>query len=233
MKVYGFIQARLGSSRLPGKMLKDLHGRKLIDWVYERSCKSKLLDKIVVLTSDSPKDDPLVEHLSAKGIPYLRGSEDDVLSRFVGAIQIYNLDHVVRICGDNPLVSGQCLDELVTFHLKGDFDYSFNHIPRFSNNYPDGLGAEIVRVRTLLDISQEIRLSSSHKEHVTSFVWDNLVNYKVGVPAAPSSIANSKIKLDIDTRQDYDKMERLISAMENGIDSSDLEICVRYKKLFL
>ncbi|MDR2695756.1 MAG: NTP transferase domain-containing protein, partial [Deltaproteobacteria bacterium] len=143
MATVALIQARLGSSRLPMKSLLCLRGTPLIDWVARRTAKSRLLDRIVVATSDTPLDEVLAAHVRERLMPLdgriavFCGPENDVLERFRAAGAAFGASRVVRVGADNPFVWGGEIDALIRFFEETGCDYAYNHIPR-DNRYPDG-----------------------------------------------------------------------------------------------
>ena len=151
--VAGIIQARMGSHRLPGKsMAKVYEDYGLLEMVILRVMKAKKLDMVILATSKENNCDPLVELADRLGIFTVRGSEMDVLSRFVEAIQQYNPDIVVRICADNPLIDPVEIDKLISFFQENQFDYAANNTP--ACGLPDGIGCEIIRSSTIKRLQQ-------------------------------------------------------------------------------
>ena len=123
------IQARLGSQRLPEKMLADLGGHSLLEWVVTRVRRSTMLDEVIVATTEESRDDRLAAECERLGVNVIRGSTDDVLSRFAKAIEDDAADAVVRICADNPFIDPACIDQLVREYRKSGAEYAFNHRP--------------------------------------------------------------------------------------------------------
>lgn len=218
-KTIAVAQARMGSSRLPRKMLLPLHGRPIIEWVLRRVETSKLLDGIVAAIPDSPENDALAAVISNLGFDVFRGSEDDVLDRFFHAAASRDAQRVVRICADNPLISGEEIDNLITFFNSASCDYAYNHIPR-GNRYPDGLGAEITTMSVLSRIHREA-FAPAHREHCMSYITDNpqMFDIKTFDPPDPD-IAFPDVRLDVDTEDDL----RKLSDLELSIDMSPREI---------
>ncbi len=212
------IQARLGSSRLPNKMMLNLHGYPIIEWVVKRVSKSKLIDEVIVATSTSQENDILEYYLLELGVQVFRGSEDNVLDRFYKTALQFNADEVIRICADNPLVSPVEIDNLISFYSKNTCDYAYNHIP-LENNYPDGFGAEIVSFNILEQLYSEVS-STKHKEHCFSYILDNPHKFTIKTFDPPEKeIALPDLRFDIDTFEDYyylwqKKMDIDISAKE-------------------
>lgn len=233
MRTIACIQARMDSNRLPQKSLKILAGKPLIHWVIEGAKASKLVDQVILCTSIQKENDPLAEFVHTLGIEVFRGSETNVLNRFVSAGKEYKADWIVRICGDNPFLNGQEIDRLIQFFSSSNYDYAFNHIPRFDNNYPDGLGAEITRQKLLEEIEQTTN-DPFDCEHVTQYIWKHQSNFAIGCLKAPQQIAFPHIKLDIDTVEDFDKMADLMAALiAAGQDpQSSVDVCAMYMKLY-
>ena len=201
-RVIAIVQARMGSSRLPGKSLLNLRGKPIVNWISERLKQSKLLDAVLVAIPDTQLDKPLQDHLQANGIPWFAGSENDVLSRFASAIQGNDAELIVRVCADNPLISGEAVDRLIEFYKDSSLDYAYNHIPR-NNLWPDGLGAEIVSRELLLDLNAAAT-QPAQREHCFNYIWDNATRFKIGTfDPAESWLRRPDVKLDIDTLDDY------------------------------
>ena len=208
-RVVAVVQARMGSSRFPGKMMAKLGDQELMSWVLTRVCDAKELDQVVLATSTSGDDDQLVEVASNFKVMVVRGSQDDVLDRFVQASRESKADLVVRVCADNPFVAAEEIDRLVVAHKSGSFDYSCNHQQRLGNRYADGFGAEVVSTSLLNEISK-LSTQTTHREHVTSYVWDNSAKFRIQAVMAPSDLAFPEIKLDIDTPEDLQKLNQFV-----------------------
>ena len=208
-RVVAVVQARMGSSRFPGKMMAKLGDQELMSWVLTRVCDAKELDQVVLATSTSGDDDQLVEVASNFKVMVVRGSQDDVLDRFVQASRESKADLVVRVCADNPFVAAEEIDRLVVAHKSGSFDYSCNHQQRLGNRYADGFGAEVVSTSLLNEISK-LTTQTTHREHVTSYVWDNSAKFRIQAVMAPSDLAFPEIKLDIDTPEDVQKLNQFV-----------------------
>jgi spore coat polysaccharide biosynthesis protein SpsF len=207
-RVVAIVQARMGSSRLSGKSLRSLAGRPIIEHVLRRVARARTVHEVVLATTGQPQDNLLCREAVHLGIAVFRGSEDDVLDRYVKTALAFHADVVVRICADNPLVAPEEIDRIVRHHEQTKADYSFNHIPALDNHYPDGLGAEVISYAILPEISHR-SLTRFHREHVTSYIWDHLPDFRVETIAAPPNIAGPEIKLDVDTPADLERLERL------------------------
>lgn len=212
MRKVAVVQARMGSSRLPCKTLLTLRGYPLIEWIIRRCSRSVLLDEIVVAIPDTPKDDPLADHVQRMGVRVWRGSEQDVLRRLFEAAQSVRADLLVRVCADNPLIWGPEIDSLLRFfqmaEQAGGCDYAYNHIPK-GNLYPDGLGAEVVSMVTFETIHHEATLPR-HREHCMSWLTDQPEAFRIRTfNPTDERLHRPELKLDMDTVDDYLALARL------------------------
>ena len=157
------LQARMSSTRLPGKVLKLINGKPMIYWQIERIRQSKSIDQLIVATSTDESDDSLSNYLAGIGIQVYRGSLDDVLSRFQ-EITIETVPHtVIRLTGDCPLVMPELLDEMVEDFVQSNVDYLSNAL---EPTFPDGLDIEIMKASSLARLT-EFKLTDFEREHVT------------------------------------------------------------------
>lgn len=167
----------MSSTRLPGKVLADLAGQPMILRQIERLKRSTRLSRIVVATSDQASDDPLAARLIAADVPVFRGSLDDVLDRFMGAIKAFGpIRTVVRLTADCPLADPDLIDQTLALHLRSDADYTSNTPARRS--YPKGLDVEVFESAALRVAAAETTDPYDH-EHVTPFLYRNPKRFKV------------------------------------------------------
>ena len=203
------MQARMGSSRYPGKMLKKLGDSSILEWVIKRLNRSEFLDNIVLATTISPIDDILEKKAKDLDIDVFRGSNEDVLRRFVDVSKYYSIENVVRVCGDNPFICHHEVDRLIKFFYKNPCDYACNHANKLNNGYADGFGAEIIPFKILYKIDQ-IAKEKRYREHVTTYLHENIQNFKLkGVPV-PQDLAYPDLCFDINTIDDKRKLEKLV-----------------------
>jgi spore coat polysaccharide biosynthesis protein SpsF (cytidylyltransferase family) len=160
------IQARMGSSRFPGKVLEDIAGEPMLDHVVRRTRVASLLDTTVVATTTESQDDRIVEYCERAGVPYTRGSEPDVLDRYYRGAQRFDADTVVRITADCPLVDPAILDRLIRRYHESGVDYVSN---KHKLTYPLGLQAEVLSLSTLERMWNEATRPED-REHVTRYV---------------------------------------------------------------
>ena len=181
MNTVAIIQARMGSSRLPGKVLADINGKTMLERIIERVASAQSIDSVVIATTDAQGDDVLIEYVS-RNFEYhiFRGSVDNVLSRFYKCAKFYSADVIVRITADDPLKDAQIIDRAVSLlNATPTLDYCSNTL---DPTYPEGLDVEVIRFSALERAYFESNLDSE-KEHVTPYIWKNpqlfnLVNFK-------------------------------------------------------
>lgn len=197
MKVIGIIQARMGSTRLPGKMLLPIQGKPIIEHVVERARLAHTLSDLWLATTSSPADDVLAEWATLHGIRCYRGSEKDVLDRYYQTARVAQAEAIVRITGDCPLHDWEVIDQVVSVFQHGAFDYVCNAMPP---TFPDGLDVEVFSFRSLERAWQSAKLTSE-REHVTPYIWKHPERFKIqNVLRSPDL---SSLRLTLDTKEDY------------------------------
>lgn len=216
------IQARMGSSRFPGKMLARLGNLPLLEWVVRRLLRATTLAQVILATSDAMADDALAELAARLGIAVYRGSEADVLGRFVGAAKLARADNVVRICADNPFIDPGEVDRLVRYFAACQCDYACNHQDRLGSGYADGFGAEIVAAALLEKMATDAT-DARHREHATLYLWDYANEYSLRAPVAPTELAFPELRFDVDVPADLANLEALVRAGV-GIETSASDI---------
>lgn len=171
MNVVGIIQARMGSTRLPGKTLAGIEGRPMLEWMLMRVQQSSSLDKLIVATTDHPSDDRLESWLENNtSIECFRGSENNLVSRFYHCAQHAKADVIVRLTADDPLKDAEIIDHAVKlFLMHDDVDYCSNCL---EPTYPEGLDVEVFSIQALQKTYNEARLASE-TEHLTPFMTNN------------------------------------------------------------
>jgi spore coat polysaccharide biosynthesis protein SpsF (cytidylyltransferase family) len=167
--ILAIVQARMGSSRLPGKVLKEVNGKPLIEILLYRLSRSKKIDKIILATADKSENDLLVETVEKLGFDVFRGNEDDVLDRYYQAAKRYNPKSVVRITGDCPLIDSKIADAVIEKFQQSNVDYGCNTMPR---TFPDGLDLSIFSFNSL-KVAWDQATRKYDREHVTPFLRTN------------------------------------------------------------
>jgi spore coat polysaccharide biosynthesis protein SpsF len=168
--IVAIIQARLGSTRLPGKILMEVDGKPLLKYMIDRVQRSKLVDKIVIATTVDKRDNPIVDFCNENGIDVYRGSENDVLDRYYQAAKKYNPKHVVRLTSDCPLIDPVIIDRTIQLFLDSKVDYAANTAPPETSKYPDGSDVEVFSFKNLEKIWMEAT-DQKDREHVTFYFW--------------------------------------------------------------
>lgn len=215
------IQARMGSTRLPGKVLKPVYGKPILQQLTERLKPSKRIDSIIVATTSNAEDDAIESFCNSNGIACFRGSDWDVLDRFVKAAEQAGAtagDAIIRICCDNPIHSWRVVDFVVDqFHrYKVDYFSNSNHEP---NYLEDGFDVEVVSYSVLVKASAEAKLLSE-REHVMPYV-KNSRQFKLGWRKANDRY---NFKLSVDTENDLKLAEEIFRQLESKPDFSIDEV---------
>jgi len=212
-KVIAIIQARVGSTRLPGKVLKKVNGKSLIEILFHRLAQSKKLDNIILATSENTENDPLTDLIEKLGYDVYRGKENDVLGRYYNAAKPYNPKSIVRITGDCPIIDPRLVDEVISLYEKENVDYISNTNPP---TYPDGLDTEIFSIEAL-KIAHEQAKKPFDREHVTPFIKSNNQFIRM-------NIANKKDLSDerwtVDDPEDFIVLENIIKHFKPNLDFS-------------
>lgn len=169
MKTIAIVQARMGSTRLPNKVMRPINGLPMIELLFKRLSKAKQVDKILLATSDASCNQPLADHVQSLGYDVFQGSENDVLDRFVMAAEPYHPDTVVRITGDCPLVDPELVDSIINAFAEQHVDYLSNVVPP---TYPDGLDVEVFSFKALIKAHQQA-VGTAEREHVTPFIRES------------------------------------------------------------
>jgi spore coat polysaccharide biosynthesis protein SpsF (cytidylyltransferase family) len=206
MTVAVVVQARMGSTRFPGKVLAPLHGRPMLDHVLERALRSRCADVVVLATSTAKTDDALVGIAAARGVTVVRGPEDDVLERFRLALDEVRPGVVVRITADCPLLDPRLVDRVVRVLLDSGVDYASNIEPP---SYPDGYDVEAITVGALSRVAAEARMPY-HREHVTALAREKPELYSHTHVACRRDY--STIRLTVDIPADLARVEAILDA---------------------
>lgn len=227
--ILAILQARSGSTRLPGKVLKPIMAKPMLAYHLERLTQCKQIDKLIVATSDQPEDLAIAELCSTLNVSCFRGPLDNVLARFYLAAQEDKPSHIVRLTGDCPLADPELIDELITFHLQGKYDYSSNcHIP----TYPDGLDAEILTYQTLQTIYENAS-TKTEQEHVTYYVHQHKTGFNIGLLSRTPSLAH--LRWTVDEPADFELVrhiyERLFSEHSHFTTADILALIEREPEL--
>jgi spore coat polysaccharide biosynthesis protein SpsF (cytidylyltransferase family) len=205
--IVGILQARMGSTRLPGKVLMEILGRPLLQLQIERLKRSKLMDQLVVATTESPLDNAVENLCSLIEVPCFRGSENDVLDRYYQAARKYDADYIVRLTGDDPLSDPELVDRMINKMLIEGCDALSNS---FQPTYPEGLDATILSFKALKKAWSEARLQSQ-REHVTPYIFAE--NSDFNVYHFRQKRDDSKLRWTVDYEEDFRLIEQIYNAL--------------------
>ena len=197
------IQARLGSTRLPGKVLKDLNGKPLIFHVINRLKFCKQIDSIVLATTTNPIDDKLVEWCKDNDIPCFRGDESNVLKRYYDAATKFKADIIVRVTADDPFKDPKVIDSVINMLKNESLDFAFNNCPP---SFPEGLDTEVFTYDAIKK-AFEAKTTDFEKEHVTQYFYHNPEKFNLKNFSYKEDISN--IRLTVDTDQDFELAEKI------------------------
>ncbi len=205
--VVAIIQARMSSTRLPGKVMKQICSRSVLGHVVDRLSRSGRIDKIVVATSTDPSDDVIERWCSEERMRVFRGSLHDVLSRYYWAARAYGARTIVRVTADCPLIDPVVVDRVIDMYLSQGCDYA-----RTDETYPNGLDVEVFSIEALLKAFNEADLPSE-REHVTPYIWKRPELFRVKRAVCEKNLA--AMRWTIDDMKDF----RLVEAIFNGLYS--------------
>lgn len=225
MRAVAVVQARTGSTRLPGKVLAEVGGRPMLVQQLRRLQDARTLAEIVVATTTQPRDDALAALAEAEGIRCFRGDEEDVLRRYVEAARSSAAEVVVRLTADCPLIDAGVIDDVTRMLMTGaaEFDYVSNVIRR---TYPQGLDAEALFMDTLERVDRLAR-SPQAREHVTWFIVSERPELFV-VGSVTDHHDNSDLRWTVDTAADLELVRRLYDALELGASPLDYRTVVAH-----
>ena len=201
------IQARMGSSRLPGKVMMPLADKPVLEHVVTRVMAAKQVDAVVVATSTEPANDAIAQMCANHGWTCVRGSETDVLSRYAKATRAANADVVVRVTSDCPLFSPLILDGMLYDFMASEADYLSTNLP--TRSFPVGLDCEVMRADCLL-LAADKATAPYDREHVTPYLYHNPDQFRLRGYACDQALED--IRITLDTAEDYAVLQRLVDA---------------------
>lgn len=209
------IQARMGSTRLPGKTMKKIMDKPLLYYSVKRSSLAKYVDKVIVATTTENRDDKIVTWCEKNNIDYYRGSEDDVLDRYYKAAMKYNLNKVVRVTSDDPFIDPQLIDMIILYSL--NFDYDYVTLRYKTNTWPYGLDVEVYSIEALEKSSKEAT-KKEEREHVSPYIRNH--SDKFSIFEIPFKEELADIRLTVDYEEDFKAAEYMIEQLltEKGIN---------------
>ena len=203
MGVVMVIQARMGSTRLPGKSMMDLAGAPLIGRLLERVKRCKRVDQIILATTLKEEDDILEKVGKDYGLTVFRGSENDLVDRYHAAASRFNATEIVRIPGDNPAPEPAEIDDVINYHIEGEYDFSSNYPDVIDNGYPDGIGAEVYDVGALNKVWSTSK-DPRNREHPHTNFYEQPEKFSLGIMMCRPEIRRPDIIIDVNTQDQYD-----------------------------
>lgn len=195
-RTVAIVQARMGSTRLPGKVMMKIGGRPLLVYLVERISRARTLDAIIVATTTSPRDNIIIEECERRGIPNFRGSEPDVLGRYVSAARACRADIVVRVTADNPFTDPDSIDRVVDMIALEGADYAIE------NNLPVGVAGEALTWEALSFIDSAAN-TAPWREHVTLYAKENPQTLRCKVLDARPECNRPDLSFTVDTLDEY------------------------------
>jgi len=207
LKVIAIVQARMGSTRLPGKVLKKIKDKFVLDYVIDRLRMCKNLDDIILATTTNKRDDKLEQYAIDKEIKYYRGNEEDVLSRYYYAAREFNVDVIVRITSDCPLIDPKIVDEVIKKHIETKADYTSNIIKR---TFPRGLDVEVFNYNVLKNAFNNAK-KKYQREHVTPYIGEKSDKFKLQNIEAKGKLRRPDIRITLDTEEDLKLISKIIN----------------------
>lgn len=200
MNIDVIVQARMTSTRLPGKVLKEVCGKPVLELLVERIKKSKKIRKIIIATSINITDNPIIELADKLNIYTFRGSEQDVLRRVLDAADFYNTDVIVEITGDCPLIDHRIIDKLVGIYIENDYDYVSNILKR---TYPRGLDTQVFS-KTVLKQVDSLTDHPIDREHVSIYIYNHPEIFKLHGIEAEKPYKHPEYRWTLDTTEDFE-----------------------------
>lgn len=194
--ITAIIQARLSSTRLPGKVLHYFSNNTLLGHIIDRISKSKFISKVLVATTDNPADSKLVDWLEQQGITYFRGDESDVLGRYYEAAREIKARHIARITSDDPFKDPEIIDAVAEMYFSKQLDFAYNNKPP---TFAEGLDTEIFSFEAL-SLANASAIDPFEREHMTQYFYRNPDKFKQSNLASPTDY--SHLRWTIDTEQD-------------------------------
>lgn len=209
MKSLCIVQARMGSTRLPGKVLKEVVGKSLIAHSLQRLKQCKNIDHIILATSTLPHDQPLLEAAKKEGVEGFAGSENDVLGRYYEAARKHKPQIVIRCTGDCPMFDPAITDLVISRHYEKGTDYTSNSVTR---SYPRGMDTEVMNYSVLEQIARDAK-ADYEREHVTPYIYRHPELFTIQQVVAEDDLYDPDLRLCVDTPEDFELIRRIFEAL--------------------
>lgn len=227
-RVIAIVQARMSSSRLPGKVLKNIAGEPMLVHVVERARQARRVNEVVVATTTQPEDDAIEALCHERGYSIYRGSLHDVLDRFYQAALTYSADVVVRLTADCPLLDPGVVDHTVEEFFKARVDFAANRLPPpFKRTYPIGLDTEVCSFAALQKAWQEAT-EAHDREHVMPYLYEEPGRFKVLVVNYERDFG--KLRWTVDTPEDLDLVRAVFDRLKDTPDFTWLDVLALFER---
>ena len=207
-KVTAIIQARMTSTRLPGKVLMEVMGRPLLSYQIERLSFSKRIDDIIMATTTNREDDPVAKLAQKEGIKVYRGTEEDVLDRYYQASKKYNAEHILRLTGDCPVIDPDICDRIIKVYFSSGADYVHT-----GGSFAEGLDCGIINFKTLSAAWHKARLKSE-REHVTLYLRNH--PEKFFIITTENETDDSNYRITVDEQKDFFVVKTILENLYEG-----------------
>jgi len=221
MLIIGTIEARMGSTRLPGKTLMDVYrGMTLLELIVNRFKLSRLVNEVYVATTIKKADDPIAVWCDKNNVNCHRGSEDDVLDRVTGIAVKTGADAIVQMGADSAYLDYELVDKMIGIYLSGDCDYVCNDLEL---TYPLGIYAHVVTAARLIELNRRTDLSEQDREDVVRYIFEHPDEYRLKNVIAPAELAFPHLRLTIDYPEDLQLLREILDRLDGrGFTTSDI-----------
>jgi len=219
MKINISIEARMTSSRLPGKVLMPICNIKALELMYKRIKNNKYSNDIIIATTTNKEDDEIINWCKENNISFFRGSEKNVYQRVLNTHKHYKSDIIIELTGDCPLLDPKLIDEAVEVYLNNNYQYVSNSLEM---TYPIGMAVQVYSLNTLESISKNRELEYQDMEHVTPYLYTS-GKYKIFNIKAPKELTMPDLSVTLDTKEDFIVIENVCKHF-NNINFSLLDI---------
>jgi spore coat polysaccharide biosynthesis protein SpsF (cytidylyltransferase family) len=236
MKIIATIEARMSSTRLPGKVLRQIAGKPMLQWLIERIKPSQTIDEIVVATSVESSDDAIVELAKGMNVSCCRGSLEDVLGRLTRCAESKNADLIVKLAGDNPLYHYELIDSMIELFQNSNYDFLGTTFMGYSKawnvprTFPLGLGVAIFPLWVLQDADRSTQ-NPDDRESIVKYIIDRPGKFRLGAFQAEgrfSRLNRPELRLTVDTQKDFELMEYIFSSLPNKNELFSIEEVIEF-----
>lgn len=208
-KVVATVEARMTSSRLPGKILMPLAGKPALERLVERARRAESVQEVVICTTTNAQDDAVVAWGREAGVAVFRGSEDDVLLRVLEAARKHKAETLVELTGDCPFADPDIIDELTRLYAAHEVDYVSNILVR---TYPRGFDTQVFSTATLAEVDRRTQ-DKADRENVSLYIYEHPQEFRLGCLTAPPELYGPQVRICVDRKEDYDVCAAIYDAL--------------------